>query len=125
MICCELWSEEDYHLMNKHQPETFISAERSLQVQPPNIMVQQEVYVPPRITTQVQLSPVTEEVPYYYLPVAPKLQAIPRTPPCSIPGYYTSKSRREEPGVGEMLLGCGILLALAVAVLTVLFFLIT
>jgi hypothetical protein len=75
----------------------------------------------------VQVSPVTEKILYQYqYPLAvPKLQSIPRTPPCSIPGYYTSKVDREEPGVGEMLLGCGILLALAVAVITVLFFLAT
>jgi hypothetical protein len=119
--------------MNNHQPEFFLSAVSSSQVQPSQVIVQRKVYVPPKLTPQgptptplpVRVSPVTEKIQYQYQLAVPILQAIPRTPPCSIPGYYTSKPSHEGPGVGEMLLGCGILLALGVAVFTLLFFLAT
>lgn len=141
MICSEKWSEEDYHLMNNHQPEFFTSGARSPQVQPSEIVIQREVYVPPTLMPQRQTSvsmpmlavtPVpgqeasaTGNIHYQFQPAILTLRAIPRTPPCSIPGYYIAKPEREEPGVGEMLLGCGILLALCVAVVAVLFFLVT
>jgi hypothetical protein len=156
MNCSAMWSEEDYHLMDNHQPAFFPSGAHSPQIQPSRVAVERRVYAPPKLTalgsesqsaashgstaiphmfeaqrtpkpSPRQLSPVTEKIQYQYeYPLAvPIAQAIPRTPPCSIPGYYPAKASHEEPGVAEMLLGCGILLALAVTVITVLFFLAT
>jgi hypothetical protein len=141
MICCGMWSEEDYRLMNKHQPEFFTPKARSPQVQPSQIVIEREVYVPPTVMSQRRMSvsmpmlaitPIPgqestadEKIYYQYQPAILTLQAIPSTPPCSIPGCYTSTPKHEEPGVGEMLLGCAILLALCVATVAVLFFLVT
>jgi hypothetical protein len=48
---------------------------------------------------------------------------IPRTPPCSIPGYFTSKTTLREPRLGEALLGCGTLLLACMLVLALLYYL--
>lgn len=47
----------------------------------------------------------------------------PKTPPCSIPGYFPRASREREPGIGETLLGCGILMLIGIALLVILYYL--
>ncbi len=47
---------------------------------------------------------------------------IPATPKYSIPSYYQSRFNSQDPAVGEMLVGCGMLLMLAIAVLAILYF---
>ncbi len=46
-----------------------------------------------------------------------------RTPPFSIPGYFTSKTTPRDVGVGEALLGCGTLLLISVVLLAILYYL--
>jgi hypothetical protein len=53
----------------------------------------------------------------------PSRAGVPRTPPCSIPGYFTSKTTLREAGVGEALLGCGMLLLVSMLVLALLYYL--
>ena len=50
---------------------------------------------------------------------------IPITPPCSIPGYFPTEAKRQEPGPRETLLGCGILLLIGVFALIILYYLAT
>ncbi len=49
---------------------------------------------------------------------------IPVTPPCSIPGYFAKgEEEGSEPGVGETLMGCGMLLLMGLVVVAVLYYL--
>ncbi len=48
---------------------------------------------------------------------------IPRNPPYSIPGYFSSKTVLQEPGAGEALLGCGTLLFVSMVILAILYYL--
>ena len=50
---------------------------------------------------------------------------IPATPPCSIPGYLAREVKRQEPGVGEALLGCGMLFLIGIIALLILYYLAT
>lgn len=68
-----------------------------------------------------QWSPITEMQPS--IPKSPSQMQIPVTPAYSIPGYFATRFKREEPGLGETLLGCGMLLLMAVIVLGLLYYL--
>jgi len=58
--------------------------------------------------------------------IRPSYPGIPVTPPCSIPGYFVKdKAKRSEPGFGETLMGCGMLLLIGVLVVAVLYYLAT
>jgi hypothetical protein len=52
------------------------------------------------------------------------ITGVPKTPPCSIPGYFPRTSKDREPGIGETLLGCGILMLIGIALLAILYYLI-
>ena len=54
------------------------------------------------------------------LPVQPG--RFPDRPPMSIPGSRANTESRTEPGVGEMLMGCAVLLVLAILVLVALYY---
>ncbi len=47
----------------------------------------------------------------------------PKTPPCSIPSYFPHKSKMQEPGIAETLLGCGTLMLIGIVLLAVLYYL--
>ena len=51
------------------------------------------------------------------------MTGVPKTPPCSIPGYFPRTSKDREPGIGETLLGCGILMLIGIALLAILYYL--
>jgi len=71
----------------------------------------------------LELSPIREIQPDFLIR-APQMD-IPATPPYSIPGYLASEVERQEPGVGETLLGCGMLLLLGIIALAILYYLAT
>jgi hypothetical protein len=52
------------------------------------------------------------------------MKGIPKTPPCSIPGYFPRGSRERGPGIGETLLGCGILILIGIALLAIFYYLV-
>jgi hypothetical protein len=49
-------------------------------------------------------------------------RGIPDTPPYSIPGYFPVRADRQEPGVGETLMGCAVLLIVSIVVLIFLYY---
>jgi hypothetical protein len=51
------------------------------------------------------------------------MMGVPKTPPCSIPGYFPRTSKDREPGIGETLLGCAILMLIGIALLAILYYL--
>jgi hypothetical protein len=51
------------------------------------------------------------------------MTGVPKTPPCSIPGYFPRSSKEREPGIGETLLGCGTLMLIGIALLAILYYL--
>ncbi|MFL5626836.1 MAG: hypothetical protein ACJ788_14730, partial [Ktedonobacteraceae bacterium] len=51
------------------------------------------------------------------------LTEVSKTPPCSIPGYFPRKSKLQEPGIAETLLGCGTLMLIGIVLLAVLYYL--
>jgi len=68
-----------------------------------------------------QWSPITET--QQGLPIKSSQMRGPVTAPCSIPGYYTTRYKRQEPRMGETLLGCGMLLLLGIIILIILYYL--
>lgn len=52
-------------------------------------------------------------------------RSFPGRPPMSIPGSRSHTMERKEPGVGEMLMGCAVLMVLALVVLGVLYYIAT
>lgn len=85
-------------------------------------LMQQRVPETPGLLS-LQLSPIREIQPD--MPVRTSQMGIPTTPPCSLPGYFTAEVKRQEPGPGETLLGCGILLLIGVVALVILYYLAT
>jgi hypothetical protein len=74
----------------------------------------------------LEMSPIQEIQPDTFI-ITSQME-IPITPPCSIPGYpgyLASEVEREEPGVAETLLGCGLLFLLGIIVLLILYYLAT
>jgi len=71
----------------------------------------------------LELSPIREIQPDILIRTSQ--MDIPATPPYSIPGYLASEVEREEPGVGETLLGCGMLFLLGIIALVILYYLAT
>ena len=59
------------------------------------------------------------------MPMRASHPGVPVTPSCSIPGYFATRLEREEPGVAETLMGCGILLLLGLIALVLLYYLST
>jgi hypothetical protein len=51
------------------------------------------------------------------------LTEVSKTPPCSIPGYFPRKSKLQEPGIAETLLGCGTLMLIGIVLLAALYYL--
>jgi hypothetical protein len=70
-----------------------------------------------------ELSPIREIQPDFLIRTSQ--MEIPATPPYSIPGYLASEVERQEPGVGETLLGCGMLFLLGIIALVILYYLAT
>ena len=70
-----------------------------------------------------ELSPIREIQPDFLIRTSQ--MDIPATPPYSISGYLASEVERQEPGVGETLLGCGMLFLLGIIALAILYYLAT
>ena len=59
------------------------------------------------------------------IPMRAPHPGVPVTPSCSIPGYFATRLEREEPGVAETLMGCGMLLLFGIIALVLLYYLST
>ena len=70
-----------------------------------------------------ELSPIREIQPDFLIRTSQ--MDIPATPPYSIPGYLASEVECQGPGVGETLLGCGMLFLLGIIALVILYYLAT
>jgi hypothetical protein len=82
--------------------------------------------VVPETPGLLEMSPIQEMQPDIFIRTSQR--EIPVTPPCSMsgyPGYLANKVKRQEPGVAETLLGCGLLLLAGIMVLFILYYLAT
>ena len=71
----------------------------------------------------LELSPIREIQPDILIRTSQ--MDIPATPACSIPEYLLSDVKRQEPGVGEALLGCARLFLIGIIFLLILYYLAT
>jgi hypothetical protein len=93
---------------------------------PPKMLWEQQGLDTPRSLSLVkrpaQLS-TSKDMPRDFSPGTARSRGIPDTPPYSIPGYFPARSNGQEPGVGETLLGCAVLLVVSIIVLILLYYL--
>lgn len=132
--------EEDHSGMEHQQPRYVPPVARIPQAssQFPHyqqVTTQRRVYVAPKLTVvRMQQVPRTPMPPMQQVPPTPvyrsgvhdfSLYAPPKSfpgkPPCSIPGSRSAHENRT-PGVSETLMGCGVLLAIGITILVVLYF---